>query len=171
MRNGGPDFGNPFYVGKEPANKKVGDIKVPNNDVATILYWMWLKSGLTPAKASDAEITALDERREELISNLDKVRSADKLKYYGTAKGKKLNHVKALIDISKMSQAGPDNADSDPMSTSTEPHKKPKTNKPKGGSSDTSTLNKGQKNNEIVVEVEETAPAGKLKGLKSLKKL
>lgn len=97
MRNGNPNFGNPFYT-VEPKNKLPGDIKVKDNDTASVMYYDWLKNNTVP---NGANKKALDSRREVILSNLDKVRTADKLRYAGTAKGSNVNHVKALLAVAE----------------------------------------------------------------------
>ena len=97
MRNGNPNFGNPFYT-VEPKNKLPGDIKVKDNDTASVMYYDWLKNNIVP---NGANKKALDARREVILNNLDKVRTADKLRYAGTAKGKSVNHVKALLAVAE----------------------------------------------------------------------
>lgn len=97
MRNGNPNFGNPFYT-VEPKNKLPGDIKVKDNDTASVMYYDWLKNNIVPDGANKK---ALDDRREVILNNLDKVRTADKLRYAGTAKRKSINHVKALLAVAE----------------------------------------------------------------------
>ncbi|RLC26921.1 MAG: hypothetical protein DRH37_11320, partial [Deltaproteobacteria bacterium] len=97
MRNGNPNFGNPFYT-VAPNNKKPGDMKVADDGSATEAYWNWLMNDVVPAGADKA---ALDTRRKVILDNLDKIRNAKALLYAGTAKDKDVSHVNALIDISE----------------------------------------------------------------------
>ena len=105
MRNGNPNFGNPFYT-VEPKNKLPGDIKVKDNDTASVMYYDWLKNNIVPDGANKK---ALDDRREVILNNLDKVRTADKLRYAGTAKGNSINHVKALLAVAEELNKSPIN--------------------------------------------------------------
>lgn len=53
MRNGNPNFGNPFYT-VEPKNKLPGDIKVEDKDngTASVMYYNWLKNNIVPDGAN-----------------------------------------------------------------------------------------------------------------------
>ena len=99
MRNGTPDFGNPF-VTSETYIKEPHQFYIGSNENASIAYYKWLKYNETP-EGYNRDKTLLDKKRITILDNLSKVRNADKLRYSGTAKNSAVSHVNALIKVSE----------------------------------------------------------------------
>jgi len=93
------NFGNPFVV-KGVAAKGI-DMAVAKDAVeASLMYYKWIDKNIIP-KGYDTELVKqLNERREFVVNNLDRVNTADALVYWRVPDNK-VTHVDALVAIAK----------------------------------------------------------------------
>ena len=100
------NFGNPFTTGEFPSATAIDSMTASgDNNQASVQYYNWLMTGTIPSNY-DGDVKLLNARREWIISNLGKIRNATVIAYKGTARGKKVSHINALIKASEELNTG-----------------------------------------------------------------
>ena len=94
------NFGNPFLTGDYGNVKMESATADKDSELATAHYYDWLVNNKIPINYT-GDTKQLDIRRNWILNHLDKVNNADRIMYKGTAAGKKINHVTALIKIAE----------------------------------------------------------------------